>query len=228
MKMTAVLLNTWGRRPGRFEGYRLEMKVPEHIAFSFLLAQLGVQQEYGWPGTALVIAAGCLPDLDGIGIIAGWRFYRRYHRILGHGLPMTLLGPLVLAGVGSLLFHLPFFSMWGWLQVSLLCHLLTDVSFYNWPVQLFWPISKRGWALGLLSWNDLVPTLLLYAGVVIAFVWPPQAPWISLAILMSLMVYLYWRSRRREPNAGVEEWLAGGWTHGSPRFYRWLTGDFVT
>lgn len=176
----------------------------------------------------MVIAAGCLPDLDGIGIIAGWRFYRRYHRILGHGLPMTLLGPLVLAGVGSLLFHLPFFSMWGWLQVSVLCHLLTDVSFYNWPVQLFWPISKRGWALGLLSWNDLVPTLLLYTGVVMVFVWPAQAPWVGLAILLSLMAYLYWRSRRREPNAGLEEWLAGGWADRSPRFYRWLTGDFVT
>jgi len=35
MKMTAVLLNTWGRRPGRFEGYRLEMKVPNISPFHF-------------------------------------------------------------------------------------------------------------------------------------------------------------------------------------------------
>jgi membrane-bound metal-dependent hydrolase YbcI (DUF457 family) len=203
------------------------MKVPEHIAFSFLLAQLGVQQEYGWPGTALVIAAGCLPDLDGIGIIAGWRFYRRYHRILGHGLPMTVLGPLALVGIGNWLFDLPFFPMWIWLQVSLLCHLLTDVSFYNWPVQLLWPMSKRGWAFGLLSWNDLVPTLLLYGGAVMSLVWPVRAAWISSATLLSLLAYLYWRLRRG-PNSGLEEWLAGGWVRGSPRFYRWLTGDFVT
>jgi membrane-bound metal-dependent hydrolase YbcI (DUF457 family) len=175
-----------------------------------------------------VIAAGCLPDLDGIGIIAGWRFYRRYHRILGHGLPMMVLGPLVLAGIGSLLFSLSFFPIWGWLQISLLCHLITDMSFYNWPVQLFWPFSKRGWALGLLSWNDLVPTLLLYGGVVMAIMWPAQAEWISVAILLALTAYVVSRSRRREARTGLEEWLAGGWAHGSPRFYRWLTGDFVT
>jgi hypothetical protein len=204
------------------------MKVPEHIAFSFLLAQLGVQQEYSWPATSLVIAAGCLPDLDGIGIVAGWRFYRRYHRILGHGLPMTILGPLILAGVGCLLSNLPFFPIWCWLQLSLLCHLLTDVSFYNWPVQLLWPLSRRGWAFGLLSWNDLVPTLLLYGGVVTVLVWPAHGPWISLTILLGLLAYLYWRSKRREPSGRIEEWLAGGWAGGTPRFYRWLTGDFVT
>src|SRR5947209_17965403 len=108
------------------------MKVPEHVAFSFLLAQLGVHQQYGWSGTALVIAAGCLPDLDGIGVIFGWRFYRRYHRILGHGLPMTMLGPLVLAFFGSFLEIGSFLVLWPWLQVSLLLHLFTDVSFYNW------------------------------------------------------------------------------------------------
>ncbi len=141
------------------------MKVPEHVAFSFLLAQLGVHQQYGWPGTGLVIGAGCLPDLDGIGIIGGWRFYQRYHRILGHGLPMTLLGPAALASLGSWILHVgPFLVLWSWLQVSLLLHLFTDVSFYSWPVQLAWPLSKRGWAGGLLTWNDLVPTILLYGG----------------------------------------------------------------
>src|SRR5262249_47677846 len=139
-----------------------------------------------------------------------------------------MLAPFALAGVGCLLFNLPFFPIWGWLQVSLLCHLLTDVSFYNWPVQLLWPISKRGWAFGLLSWNDLVPTLLLYGGVAIVLVWPVHGPWISSAIFLGLVAYLYWRSKRREPNGGIEEWFAGGWAEGTPRFYRWLTGDFVT
>ncbi len=49
------------------------MKLPEHVAFSALLAQLGAQQDYGPTGTALVIAAGLLPDLDGLTILGGWR-----------------------------------------------------------------------------------------------------------------------------------------------------------
>lgn len=204
------------------------MKLPEHVACSFLLAQLGVQQEFGWPGTGLVIAAGCLPDLDGIGIVAGWRFYRRHHRILGHGLPMIVLGPPALACLGGWLFHLPFLPIWAWSQVSLLLHLLTDVSFYNWPVQLFWPISKRGWAFGLLSWNDLIPTVLLYSGTALALVFSSQAFWIGLAFLLILASYLIWRTMRSCAKTGWEDWIAGGWTESSPRFCRWLTGDFVT
>jgi hypothetical protein len=205
------------------------MKVPEHVALSFLLAQFGVQQELGWPGTALVIAAGCLPDLDGIGIIGGWRFYRKYHRILGHGLPMTLLGPLALAWIGSGVLDIgPFLLLWPWLQVSLLLHLLTDVCFYCWPVQLAWPLSERGWAGGLLTWNDLVPTIVLYGGAVSILVWPEKRVWIALASFLATTCYLGWRALRPERDSAWEAWLVGGWAERSPRFCRWLTGDFVT
>jgi len=205
------------------------MKVPEHIACSFLLAQLGIYQQYGWSGTALMIAAGCLPDLDGIGIIAGWRFYRRYHRILGHGLPITVLGPLALAGFGSWILGVgSFLVLWPWLQVSLLLHLFTDVSFYNWPVQLAWPLSKRGWAGGLLTWNDLVPTVLLYGGVASVFAWPEKRMWVAFASILATATYLAWRALRPRRTSTWEVWLAGGWTERSPRFCRWLTGDFVT
>ena len=61
------------------------MKLPEHIAFSYLLAQLGPQQHYGAAGTALIVAAGLLPDLDGLTILGGWGCHRKYHRVLGHG-----------------------------------------------------------------------------------------------------------------------------------------------
>ena len=204
------------------------MKLPEHIAFSFLLAQFGVQHEYGWPGTALVIAAGCLPDLDGVGIIGGWKVYRKYHRILGHGLPMILLGPLALAGLGNWLFHFPVLPIWIWSLVSLLLHLVTDVSFYNWPVQLAWPISKRGWALGLLSWNDLVPTLLFYGGAALTMILPECGMWIAVVSILVAAIYVAWRAFRSETDNSWESWLSGGWTEHSPRFCRWLTGDFVT
>ncbi len=204
------------------------MKVPEHVAFSFLLAQFGVQQQFGWPGTALMIAAGCLPDLDGLGIVGGWRFYQKYHRILGHGLPMIVVGPLCLAGLGAAIFHLPLLPLWGWLQVSLFFHLLTDISFYSWPVQLIWPIPKKGWAVGLLSWNDLVPTILLYGGALLALVMPGKGNWIAILSMAGMTCYLVWRGLRTGEDSMWEAWLAGGWVARSPRFCRWLTGDFVT
>src|SRR5205823_11742749 len=93
--------------------YSAIMKVPEHLALSFLMAQFGVQQQYGPGGTALVMLAGFLPDLDAVTAVAGWDVYRRWPRKLGHGLPMTLLGPVSLALLGAFVFHLgPFLPLW--------------------------------------------------------------------------------------------------------------------
>ena len=69
------------------------MKIPEHITLSVLLAQFAVQPELGLGGTALMVAAGCLPDLDGAAIVCGWKFYARHHRILGHGILVTVPVP---------------------------------------------------------------------------------------------------------------------------------------
>jgi membrane-bound metal-dependent hydrolase YbcI (DUF457 family) len=204
------------------------MKIPEHITLSFLLAQFGVQQEYGVGGTALVIAAGLLPDLDGLTILVSWRFYRRHHRILGHGLPVTLCGPALLAWAGTALGVGPFWPLWAWLQGALVVHLFTDVTFYNWPAQLLWPLSDRGWQFGLLTWNDLVPTLLLYGGTAAALLWPAGAPLVAGVSIGGVLLYLAWRAWRPRPRTGWGSWLTGGWAPRAAPLWRWLTGDFVT
>jgi membrane-bound metal-dependent hydrolase YbcI (DUF457 family) len=204
------------------------MKLPEHLALSYLLAQFGVQQQYGPAGTALMIAAGILPDLDGLTALGGWGCHRRYHRVLGHGLPVTLGGPLLLAWAGAgLLPGAALLPLWAWLQLSVLAHLAFDVLFYRWPVQLAWPVSARGLGLGLIGWNDLVPTLLLYGGVAAAAARPEAARTVAAVSLGVLSVYIGLRARR--PGAGWrwERWLTGGWARRSPRFWRWLTGDFI-
>ena len=188
------------------------MKVPEHLALSFLMAQFGVQQQYGPGGTALMMLAGFLPDLDAITAVAGWDVYRRWHRKLGHGLPMTLLGPLVLALLGSHVGSLgAFLPLWLWLQAALLGHLLFDVLFYRWPVQLLWPLSRRGWQVGLVGWNDLVPTLSLYLGVGLVLALPALAPQGALVGIVGLILYLAWRRLYPRPRSRWGAWLAGGW-----------------
>src|SRR5262249_42523998 len=153
----------------------------------------GVQQEYGPGGTALMVAAGMLPDLDGLAILGGWRCHDKYHRIVGHGLPFTLLGPLLLAAAGSFLLSLgPLLPLWIWLQVALLAHLASDVCFYDWPTRLLWPLSRRSVGFGWISWNDLVPTLLLYCGVALCPLFPPAV--VASVSLSALTLYLAWRA----------------------------------
>ncbi|HYT88111.1 MAG TPA: metal-dependent hydrolase [Gemmataceae bacterium] len=203
------------------------MKLPEHVAFSALLAQLGAQQDYGPTGTALVIAAGLLPDLDGLTILGGWRCHRTYHRVIGHGLPVTLGGPLALTLFGAwLLGPVALGPLWCWLQLSVLAHLVSDFLFYRWPVQLLWPFSSRGVGFGWIGWNDLIPTLILYGGVALAIVWPGYL--VAAASLGLLALYVGWRGFRSPAPWGWAGWLTGAWAPRGPRLCRWLTGDFVT
>jgi hypothetical protein len=205
------------------------MKFPEHLALSYLLAQFGVRQEFGPVGTGLMLTAGFLPDLDTLTVLGGWRSHNRYHRVVGHGLPVTVAGPPALAAVGAgLLGAGAFWALWGWLQLALVAHLATDVLFYRWPVQWAWPLSRRGLGLGLVGWNDLVPTLLLYAGTAIALLWPAAATAVAAASLAALALYLGWRALRAPVRSRWLAWLNGGWARGSPRLWRWLTGDFIT
>src|SRR5438094_567269 len=75
----------------------------EMIAVPYRLARFGTSQQYGPVGTGLVIAAGLLPDLDGVTILGGWRCHNKYHRVVGHGLPFTVAGPVALTFLGALL-----------------------------------------------------------------------------------------------------------------------------
>lgn len=205
------------------------MKIPEHIALSYLLAQFGVQQQYGWPGTALMIVAGCLPDADGLTILGGWQCYRRYHRRIGHGLPVTLFGPMLLTVVASLFMHSDrWLPLWFWLQVSLLAHLYTDYCFYRWPIQFLWPLSSEGWELGLLRWNDVTPTIILYLATIVAIVDPNRSAAAAAIGTALLGNYLIWRIWHPRPITAWGDWLAGSWTQYHARYWRWLTGDFVT
>jgi len=205
------------------------MKIQEHLALSYLLAQLGPQQSYGTTGTILMMVAGLLPDLDGVSILGGWKCHLRYHRKIGHGLPVTLFGPLLLALYWSHFLHgRAWLGLWAWLQLSLVLHLFVDVLFYRWRVQLLWPFSAWGLGLGLIRWNDLVPTLLLYIACAVALIWPALASASAAVGLLLLALYLAWRARWRDPGSGWLAWLSGDWAPGSPRLCRWLTGDFIT
>jgi membrane-bound metal-dependent hydrolase YbcI (DUF457 family) len=204
------------------------MKVPEHLALSFLMAQLGAQQQYGPGGTALMMLAGFLPDLDAVTALGGWDVYRRWHRKLGHGLPMTLLGPAALALLGAFGLRLgSLFPLWLWLQAALLAHLISDILFYRWPVQLIWPLSRRGWQVGLIGWNDLMPTLSLYAGVALVLALPGFEKPAALAGILGTLGYVAWRRLHPRPRSRWGIWLAGGWARRRRRLVRWLTGDFI-
>jgi len=110
----------------------------------------------------LVTAAGVVPDIDGLTLLAGQEYYETYHHLLTHGflaalvfsaLLMVFAEQKMLVGLLSLVaFHL---------------HLICDLagSGQEWPIFYFWPINRvewsweHGWELA--SWQNTTIGLLI-------------------------------------------------------------------
>lgn len=107
--------------------------------------------------------AAVLPDIDGVGIIAGMEYYSRFHQKLGHNLPFVMTVALLVALMSS--------SRWKVFWLCLLAghlHLLMDLlgSGLGWGFNYLNPIGYyRLTALGwweLASWqNALADAFLL-------------------------------------------------------------------
>lgn len=127
---------------------------------------------------ALVVLAGVLPDVDGLGIVAdfitrslGWaetNYYQEFHRMVGHGLPAAL----VIAALAALLGRR---RLWvaGGAFVSVHLHFLCDLIGSRgtsaediWGIYYFAPLTTRlEWAWSgqwpLVGWQNMLITMAL-------------------------------------------------------------------
>ena len=127
----------------------------------------------------LVVLAGTLPDLDGIGILWSAHAYAALHRAAGHGLPFGALitglalwrgaAPWACAALALVSFHL---------------HVLLDlVGTGGLPIRYLWPLSDHGWTYDghwvLASWPNAA-VMAATALAVLALAWrrrqAPRAP----------------------------------------------------
>jgi membrane-bound metal-dependent hydrolase YbcI (DUF457 family) len=133
-----------------------------HIGQSWIVANL-------WPASAkdrwLVVLAGIVLDVDGIGIVWSQQAYIATHRVAGHGLLAALVvlalvlfvadRPRSTAVLAACAFHL---------------HVLLDVvGTGGFPIRYFWPFA--GWELSygghwiLASWENVAVMILTLVGV---------------------------------------------------------------
>jgi membrane-bound metal-dependent hydrolase YbcI (DUF457 family) len=196
------------------------MTILQHLALSFLLAQFIVQPDYGSAGTLLVLVAGILPDVDGLSILGGWNAQRTYRGAAGHGLPVAVAAPALLALLAARLFGVGAFApLWLWLQLSMLAHLATDLLLGRWPLQLLWPFSTQRWGFGLGPRADPVPAAVLHPAALAALCWPEWGPAAAGVGVGGLTLYCAWRAARPRPPSMRQP-------EGGPRL--WAGCDFVT
>jgi hypothetical protein len=94
-------------------------------------------------------------------------------------------------------FSVPTLAVWMAIGVLAgLSHLPADLIYGgspgtpDWPLPLLWPFSQRQWAIPLLSWGDLGPTLLFLAEMFALYRWPALAVLIAWLTLIALLSYL--------------------------------------
>jgi membrane-bound metal-dependent hydrolase YbcI (DUF457 family) len=115
----------------------------------------------------LVVTAGVLPDLDGVGILWSETAYATVHRAAGHGLVFIVLWTLVVVRYAERPVRTTALAL-----LSFHLHLLLDaVGTGGLPIRYFWPLSDAGWTYAgrwtLASWPNAVVMAVTLLGVLL-------------------------------------------------------------
>jgi membrane-bound metal-dependent hydrolase YbcI (DUF457 family) len=146
----------------------------------------GACRRHGWPLVATAAVAAMLPDWDDLSTLLGPDVRRTVHRVWGHNLLVAMPAAGLLGAVGYLCYRSargrrPVSGLAAWVAVAMLAalsHLLADVVYSkepaaaSWPVAFFWPFSRRGWAVPVLTTADHVGTAVLAVGLLAGLRWP--------------------------------------------------------
>lgn len=108
-----------------------------------------------------MLAAG-LADLDGLGILAGEKWFAEYHHVLGHNFLYGLMLAAILAGLS--VHRLKAFGLY-----LMLFHLHLLGDYYScvpsWRIHYFWPFDPTGWRPSygwrLYSWQNILAAAVL-------------------------------------------------------------------
>jgi membrane-bound metal-dependent hydrolase YbcI (DUF457 family) len=183
----------------------------------------GLHRRGGWQVVALAGCAAATPDWDAAGMLLSVNCYATVHRVWGHNLLVAGVLAALLAAADyrfDLLTRIA--GRWNalvgrssppprplhaglpmWLLVAVVAvysHLLADMiasyceTYPVWRVPLLWPFEREGWALPVLQWGDVMPTLIFAAGMLAMACWRARIRPIAVGTLLALAAYIGFRA----------------------------------
>lgn len=174
----------------------------------------GVERRYGWTPALLAALIAMFPDWDALPKHISPEAYLAGHRVWGHNLFAVTVAGAVLGGLAYLVHHSgaarfrgaavapPPLALWVVLGVVIIwSHPLLDLLYCglhhdaDWPVKLLWPVAPAGFSLPWMPWSDWGATIILFAGLLVAFLsreYRQSAACASLALLVSYIGVRGW------------------------------------
>jgi hypothetical protein len=141
------------------------MHIPTHILSGWCVADL---LDLTPRERTLAMVAASAPDLDGLGIVASFDAYNRYHHVLCHNLIFGIAFSAVLALFSARRLR-AFVLFFGLFHLHLLLDLLGSGP--AWGIRYFWPFSSHdienihSWEL--YSWQNTVALGIMLAWTVV-------------------------------------------------------------
>lgn len=150
-----------------------------------LAVAAGALRRVGWLAVIFAALAGTAPDWDATPKHLSPRAYQLGHRVWGHNLFVATLAGVALGLLGHLIHRSrsnppsppasPPAGVGYWIALCVLIlwsHPLMDLLYCgldrdaDWPVRLFWPLTREGYAAPWVPWSDWGATAILAAGLV--------------------------------------------------------------
>lgn len=135
------------------------------------------------------------PDFDIVMQLKGDMTYLKHHRGSSHSILGIAVSSLVIAAGLALFFPgSPVWTVFLWTFLGSVSHIFLDIL-NSYGAQIFWPFSRKMYALGLLVLADPV-IMLLFAGVLLWFQVPQDVAIGAFGLLLLYLGVRYYMRRR--------------------------------
>jgi membrane-bound metal-dependent hydrolase YbcI (DUF457 family) len=149
------------------------MDIIAHSLSGILLGQIAMKEDTGAERKyyfSACIAGLILPDIDAVSYLFGPDAFAAVHQRFTHTLFAVAIFPLIIARI----FHLwdkkhSYIRTYLLILIGMMIHISEDLI-AHWPVEFFYPLSKKGWTFGLIQKDfSLIVDFIIIGGAMLSF-----------------------------------------------------------
>lgn len=175
----------------------IHMDTATHVVMGVALAGLATIDPAVttmYPAIVTTVMVGSqIPDIDTVLKLKNNAVYINNHRGITHSIPFTLMWPIVLTILISLLFkENQYFHIWIWSQIAVFLHVFVDI-FNSYGTQALRPLTKKWIQIGIINTFDPIIFVLHLCAIAL---WYFGGNPIYIFSSLTLILVIYYIMRR--------------------------------